>query len=274
MTTRSLNSILDRLDELRKRFNPDVIPAVEKTLSRLTRQSFSDTDALVRYHELLLFLRAYPHNSRIVNLVDKELASFHRRVEALRAAEIDLSPIETPEVSGIAGTSVTDTFTYPIVRWLVRQHQERVTLDWDWFEDENRLADTWPRFIPLLEEDAAVEANVPYRDWLRAVVGREKELPWLIRRLESQSKSEREKAELYNSQKLYVRWSPAYESSRTGMRLAGAKVFYHRQPLIQRRDVSLIDELEKPSPPLQLLSAKRGGKDSGHGTRGFYSSLS
>ncbi len=260
MTTRSLNSILDRLDELRKRFNPDVIPAVEKTLSRLTRQKFSDTDALVRYHELLLFLRAYPHNSRIVNLVDKELASFHRRVEALRAAEIDLSPIETPEVSGIAGTSVTDTFTYPIVRWLVRQHQERVTLDWDWFEDENRLADTWPRFIPLLEEDAAVEANVPYRDWLRAVVGREEELPWLIRRLESQSKSEREKAELYNSQKLYVRWSPAYESSRTGMRLAGAKVFYHRQPLIQRRDVSLIDELEKPSPPLQLLSAREGEK--------------
>ena len=133
-----------------------------------------------------------------------------------------------------------------------------MALDWDWFEDENRLAETWPRFMPLLEEDAAVEANVPYREWLRAAMGREKELPWLITRFESLPKNEKERAELYNSQKLYVRWTPAYRSSRTGMRLAGSKIFYHRKPLIQRRDVSLPEELEKPSPPLQLLSPSQG----------------
>lgn len=258
MTTRKLTSILDGLDELRKRFDPGVIPAVEKALVRLTRQKFDDIETLVRYHELLLFIRAYPHSSRIAALADKALASFPQRVEALRASEGDLSPIETPEISGIAGTSVSDTFTYPIVRWLTRQQHGRVALDWDWFEDENRLADTWPRFIPLLEEDAAVEANVPYREWLSAAIGREKELPWLINRFESLAKSEKEKAELYNSQKLYVRWNPLYESSRTGMRLAGSKIFYHRQPLIQRRDVSLSEELEKPSPPLQLLSPTDG----------------
>ncbi len=258
MSIRATNSILDRLEELKKRFDPGATPAIEKTLARLTRQKFNDAEALVRYHELLLFLRAYPHNARIVNLVDKELASFPRRVETLKVSEVDLSTIETPEISGIAGSSVTDTFTYPIVRWLVRRQETRVALNWDWFEDENRLAETWPRFMPLLEEDAAVEANVPYREWLRAAMGGEKELPWLIRRFESLPKNEKEQAELYDSQKLYVRWTPSYQASRTGMRLAGSKIFYHRKPLIQRRDVSLLEELEKPSPPLQLLSPSQG----------------
>ena len=111
MTVRTPNSILDQLEELKKRFDPGVIPSIEKTLARLTRQKFNDAEALVRYHELLLFLRAYPQNSRIVNLVDKELASFSRRVEALQAFGVDRSTIETPEISGIAGSSVTDTFT-------------------------------------------------------------------------------------------------------------------------------------------------------------------
>ena len=265
MTVRTLNSILDRLEELKKSFDPGVIPAIEKILARLMRQKFDDAETLVRYHELLLFLRAYPYNSRIVTLAEKELASFASRVDTLRASEIDLSPMETPEISGIAGTSVTDTFSYPIVRWLARHRQGRVALDWDWFEDENRLAETWPRFMPLLEEDAAVEANVPYREWLRAALGNEKELPWLIRRFESLPKSDKEKAEVYNSQRLYVRWTPSFQSSRTGMRLAGSKIFYprskifyHRKPLIQRRDVSLRAELKKPAPPLQLLSPTQG----------------
>jgi hypothetical protein len=250
--------LLDQLERSAHRFGARQRESVEQVLSSLSRLRFNDPETLVRYHELLLFLRAYPHNSRIVKLAEKELASFPRRVEALRASEVDLSPIETPEISGIAGTSVTDAFSYPIVRWLVRHQQGRVALDWDWFEDENRLAETWPRFMPLLEEDAAVEANVPYREWLSAAVGRKKELSWLIRRFELLPKSEKEKSELYDSQKLYVRWSPAYQSSRTGMRSPGSKIFYHRKPLIQRRDVSLPGELEKPAPPLQLLSPTQG----------------
>jgi hypothetical protein len=44
------------------------------------------------------------------------------------------------------------------------------------------------------------------------------------------------------------------------MRLpVGARnIFYHREPLIQRREVSLRDELRKPAPVLKRLSTKRG----------------
>ncbi|HKO98761.1 MAG TPA: hypothetical protein VJU86_17310 [Pyrinomonadaceae bacterium] len=258
MTTLKLNSILDQLDELKGRFDARSSRVVEKTIARLSRLKVSDADTLIRYHELLLFVRAYPQNASIVRIVETELTSFSERVSALRDEDADLTAMESPEVSGIAGTSVVDTFTYPIVSWLVKHQPGRVALDWDWFEDEYRLAASWPRFMPLLEEDASVEANVPYSEWLGAAAGGNKELSWLIKRFESLPRTEKEKAELYEAQKLYVRWTPTYRASRTGMRLAGSKKFYHREPLIQRRDVSLPDELQQPAPALQQLSAKQG----------------
>jgi len=146
---------------------------------------------------------------------------------------------------------------------LVSRYPSRVSFDWEWFEDENRLSEAWPRFMPLLEEDAFVEANVPYVEWLRAANGgTANEVEWLIRRFDSLKQSEREKAELYDSQNLYVTWTPPYRATRTGMRLAvpAKQVFYHRDSLIQRRDVRFHEELQKPAPPLERLSAKEGEK--------------
>jgi hypothetical protein len=219
---------------------------------------FRDPESLIRLHELLLFVRAYPHNATIARMADEQLRRFPERIARLTRQRVDLSLLEHPEVSGMAGMSVADTFSFYIVRWLVRRYPSQVEIYWDWFEDENRLAQTWPRFMPLLEEDASVEANVPYREWLKAARGRRAELPWLIDRFDELNKPEKEKAELYDSQQLYVRWTPRYASTRTGMRIPARRIFFHREPLIQRRDINLREELEKPSPPLRKLSLREG----------------
>ena len=252
--------LLDQLDDIKNQFAPNVAGRIERLLNQLSRRDFADTDSLVRYHEILLFLRAYPHNPSIVGITEKELRGFSRRVTSLREQEIDVEPLQHPEVSGIAGTSVIDTFGFYIVRRLLQRHPSQVAFHWEWFEDENRLAETWPRFMPLLEEDAQVEANVPYRQWLRAARGHSTELAWLIERFNELPRNEQERAELYDSQQLYVRWTPGFNSSRTGMRLAGRNLFYHRGPLIQRREIDLRKELERPSPPLQRLSLREGEK--------------
>jgi len=260
----SVNQLLDQLDQLKSRFSSREHRAIERILTRLSLQKTADVEALIRFHEVLLFLSAYPQSPRIRQLAESQLRGFANRVAALRAAEVDLTALDNPEVSGIAGTAIIDTFTYYIVRWLLKVHPSQVTFDWDWFDDSNRLSETWPRFMPLLDEDALVEANVPYREWLRAARGRTKELPWLFERFESLGKPERETAELYDSQNLFVSWTPSYRATRTGMRLPvdAKQIFYHRDPLIQRRDISLRDELRKPGKPpvLKLLSPKRGEK--------------
>ena len=145
MPRHNTSSLLDQLDELKTEFTPVSARKSERLLAQLSRKKLIDIDLLVRYHELLLFLRAYPHKASEVRMVERELREFANRVSFLDQQEIDLAPLEHPEVSGIAGTSVIDTFGYFIVRRLQQLHPSQIEIYWEWFESENRLAATWPR---------------------------------------------------------------------------------------------------------------------------------
>src|SRR5687767_13203945 len=205
-----------------------------RDLRRRSKQKICDPETLISFHEFLLFVRAYPQSPAVARLAEKELRGFAKRVEFLREQEVDVSPLEHPQVSGIAGTPVTDNFSFYIVRWLMQRYPSQTSIYWDWFEDENRLAATWPRFMPLLAEDSSVEANVPYREWLRAARGRRAELAWLIDRFDELPWPDHLKAEIYDAQKLYVQWTPPFRAMRSGLRVPARELFYHRGPLIQR----------------------------------------
>jgi hypothetical protein len=227
-------------------------------LRELGSSQFSDVEALIRFHETLLFFRAYPSSADVLKQVEQMLKTFEPRVSRLRDGGADVSSLEDPEVSGIAGGSVTSNFSYPVVRWLVAKYPRETSIDWDWFDEEDRFGATMPRFLPLLTDDAMVEAHVPYREWLRAARGRSHELVWLIERFESLRISDNAKAELYDSLKLRISWQFDFRSSRTGMKLPVGKVFFHDQQLIQRHEISLITELSSSPIPVQRVSKVEG----------------
>ena len=256
MTTQSLDHVLNQLDRHKTQFDQKSAQRVANLLKRLVRLRVDGPDSLLRLHELLLFIRAHPHNSAVLTQADAELRTMPSRISHLRDVGTDLSSLEHPDVSGIGGTSVTDTFSYPIVRWLLEHRESQVDFYWDWFEDQNRLAEAWPRFMPVLEEDSFVEANVPYGEWLRNARGRRHEVAWLLDKFSKLPVSELHKSELYDSQKLYVRWQFNYRDSRTGLRHRSGKLFFHDAPMIQRREVNLRTELLKPSTRLEKLSTR------------------
>ena len=231
---------------------------VSRALKSLAQSHLADAESLIHFHETLLFLRAYPPNATILNLVERILRSFNQRVAQLVDADADLSALDNPEVSGIAGGSVTSNFSYAIVRWLVAKYPAQLSIDWDWFEEEDRFGATMPRFLPLLEDDAMVEAHVPFQEWLDAARGRTRELTWLIQQFESLPLPDRRKAELYDALKLHVTWRFGARASRTLMRQSTRRTFFHDKPLIQRREISLSRELSSPLIPIQRLSRREG----------------
>lgn len=258
MPSETIPHLLDRLEELKRPSGAHDPACVISILRELDRRRFKDASALIRFHETLLFLRAYPQSPRLLREVEALLRSFAERVENLPAADEDTDAFSDPEVSGIAGTSLTAIFSYAIARWLAQRHASEVTIDWEGYEDTARLGETLPRFIPLLEEESLVEANVPYREWLRAARGRkERELTWLVRRFESLPFSDLEKAELYDSLKLYLHWQPRKHAlTRTGMKLRGSAIFYQDEPLIKRSEVSLTRELNSQPLKVERLSRR------------------
>jgi hypothetical protein len=256
----TLNQLLDKLDAARRSYGSVRNSELVGTLARLAPAKIGDANELVRLHEALLFLLAYPQSKPVPGKVERILKSVRQRVATLETQDADLSPLDAPEVSGIAGTSVTSNFSYPIARWLARKYPQQLSIDWDWIENEEQWSAILPRFLPLLADDAMVEAHVPFREWLCAATGRQNEIVWLIDRFESLDLSDKEKAELYDSLKLHVTWKFPWLASRTGMRLPTRNIFFHREPLIQRRDISLAAELSSPPIPVKKLSRREGEK--------------
>ncbi len=102
MPAKTINRLLDQLDELKREFGGRQAQRVEEILSRLARHKFRDAKSLIRFHEVLLFIRAYPQTAGILCQVEKTLPSFGDRVKNLRDMDADLSPLDNPEVSGIS----------------------------------------------------------------------------------------------------------------------------------------------------------------------------
>ena len=262
MPSTSLDRLLTRLDQAKSRFGAGDSARVEKLLEMAGRRRFRDVDSLLRYHEILLFLRAHPQNARVLRLTEESLSAFIDRVNQLRSEEADLSPLDYIENSGLAGTAISGAFSYAIVCWLVSCYPGSVEIDWEKYEKRERLGATLPRFLPLLSDDSLVEANIPYREWLRAASGQEdRALVWLIQRFQSMHASEEEKGELYDSLVLPVRWELGNgPASRTRSKGRIRRAYYHRGALIRRSEVELGAQFTAPGATLRPLSIKAGEK--------------
>ena len=267
MSTQSLERLLDRLDKLKRPSDARGRARLAALLKQLERRRFRDADSLIRFHEILLFLRAYPQNVQLLRAAERILKTFSRRVEELRASGAETYQLEYGEVSGIAGTGLSAVFTYDIVRWLARAHPRRVRLTWEGYEESAPLLALLARFLPLFEEDAYVDAKVPWREWLRAARRKgEGELQRLVRQFESLHITERERATLFDPLRLWVRWElDDSRAARTHARRRPREIFYHREPLIARRAVSLARELEAPPLPVEKLSRAEGERVLGEG---------
>jgi|CZKY01.1.fsa_nt_gi hypothetical protein len=280
MAPTALDRQLTQLEASRYSFGRNEAASIVKQLNRLDAKRFPDPASLIRFHEALLFLRAFPQGPAVVRVTGRILNSFHRKVEALRKAGADTDDFEPIEVSGIAGTQMEDTLSFDVASWLIKRMPGKVEIAWENYEPGRELGNTGPRFIPLLADDAYVEADTPWRRWIEAAGGKKNakvvwwrgsappergrapsphEMAWLIDRFEKLPLPAQQKAELYESLRVPLRWN--LENSvitRTRNWKPVRSVFYHSEPLISRSQVSLAGELARRPPQLTRLSRKQG----------------
>jgi len=303
-----LARLLAALEAARYQFNAGDGTKVEKLLRSLDRARFPDPASLIRFHEALSFVRAFPQSVGVLKTAERILNRFHEKVEVLRQSGADMDEFDTFEHSGIAGTTMEDTLSFDVARWLVRRLPGQVEIAWENYDPGRELGTTGPRFMPLLEDDAFVEADTPFRRWLEtasgfrpsirgsasqtglaakrrksaahgasrgykaellikprrgerktAVVTDRATAKWLIDCLDRLPLPPQQKAELYESLRIPLRWhlgnSPI---TRTRNWRSPRKVFYHRGPLISRSQVSLAEELARRPPTFTRLSLREG----------------
>ena len=256
----STDTLLARLERARH-LRPGAREA-ERWLAQARRAVLRDPERLIRFHDAVMFLRAYPHSPRVLRLSEEILRGFSRRIARISETDADLSPFDAPESAGIAGTTIGTDFSFDIVRFLARRFGRRVRIDWDAAELSDRMRATWPAFLPLLEEEALADANVPYLAWLAAAARDRRDDPrWLLERYARLPFPEADRAEHFDAMGVPIAWelgdSPA---SRTRMRLPGPRPFFHDAPLLARRDVSLDRTFAQPRLELRRLSRREGAR--------------
>src|SRR5579864_6879180 len=224
----TLDALLASLEAARSSFGRGAVAEIKGLLDQLSGSKFREAKSLIRFHEALLFLRAFPQSATLVPRVERELNTFHQRINELRELGIDMSVFDDFDTSGIAGTTMQDSLNFEVARWLARRLAGNVEIAWDDYEGERAMGSTWPRFIPLLEEDADVEASIPWRRWLDLARGSERDLEWLIGRFQKLRVADRERAELYDSLRLPLRWHlDNLKLSRTRNWHRPQKFYYH-----------------------------------------------
>ena len=246
------------LEDLKGSFgtNPD---RLVKIMNQLSRRRFKDTASLIRLHEDVLFMLAYPQGKTHLQLARKVMASFPDRIKYLEEAGADMSPFDDPVVSGVAGTPVTIMAGYKFAEWLAEMFSKYAGIDWQGYEEDAAVSNTLPRLLPLLEEEGLVEAHLSFREYIHAATPkRQRELAWLMKNFSGLDVDDRRKAELYDSLKIFIRFDCPFKFSRSGLRFASGKIYYHTGPLIRRSEVSIKDELGKPRLKIEKLPGREG----------------
>ncbi|HEY6341998.1 MAG TPA: hypothetical protein VIY49_10935 [Bryobacteraceae bacterium] len=206
----------------------------------LTGLTLTKLRALIELHETTLFRRAFPRSAREARDADRILFSFADRLRG-----VDPEPFDDPKVSGIAGTTVSSNFSYEFARSLVDRHHTAISIDWDNYERPDRLGSILALSSPSAMEDYAV---APHVDW-RARFERARCTPrWLLEHADPRT---------YDLLEIPISWNLGNsDGSRSRLRLACSKMFYHREPVLKRADVSLEAEFASPSIRIQRLGPR------------------
>jgi hypothetical protein len=246
-------TLLDRLDDWKRRFGPPETGELERLLRRISRVRFDSALELIRLHESLLFLRAYPRAPEVARLADAILADFRHRIARLA----DLTAFEDPEVSGIAGTSLTAVFSREVASALARRYSRSLAIAWDRYDDSARMGPAAARLIPALREDWPVEAHVPFDRWVAAARRpRQSGLAFLLERLGAGP----EGAERFEAMAPPLTWQVEPRVSRSSMRLPVRRFFCHDAPLLRRADIDLASELAAPKILVSRVSRAAAGR--------------
>src|SRR5438477_3403451 len=260
MSPSTKEAVLTSLESSRYSFGRDTAARVAKDLAAAAALRYDDIPSLIRFHEALLVLRAFPPSPAVFRRSQELLNRFWKRVELIQNSGADMDEFDPLEVSGIAGTTMQDALGFDLARWLVRRMPGKVDIAWEDLEDERALGAVWPRLMPLLEEDTLAEANIPWQKWLEAAQGNRRRSPsWMLERFAELAIPEAEKGRLYDSLRIPLRWHLQNSRiSRTRNSRPVDRVFYHDAPLITRSDISLQRELARRPPEFKMLSRTAG----------------
>ncbi len=242
---------LRRLERSKTEFGNTAATHKLSLLKILQAHRLKSAAAVLRLHEVLSFMRAYPDNAQVSEQVAGMLDNFAARPD-LKQHRLALTS------SGITGTTIEFSFFAQSAMWLARNWGESLSIDWDSFENPDKLEALLPMLAVYSETSALDEMPLEVRAWLKIMKGAdETEAEFFLRRIE-QADMGATREMLLDGLDLPLRLEPGKDTpARTREFYAKAPIHYQTTTLRRGRPAMPADARRTPQ-AVHALSPREG----------------
>jgi hypothetical protein len=244
-------TLLRQLEATRLEYGPGRAALKLARLRELARMRLANARQVLRLHEQLCFVRAYPDNRAVLAQVEQMLAGFARRSD-LRRHRDGLAD------SGVAGCDIRYRFFWPTARWLAARWPDRLAIDWDEVDDPDKLAPLLPLLVTPLEATWLRIRKPEPRAALDRLRGRDTDAAFFVRRVAAMPGDDFTREASFDALEPPFVLRPAPGTpSRTHARYERAPVVFRRQaPRRGRPDLRA--ELARPPRSVHAVATTAG----------------
>ncbi len=266
---KSASSCLSQLSRIRAEFGPGWGERKRALLARLERARLGSAGAVEALHDLLIFLRAYPDDAPLLELVERMLGAFARRPDFRRHREALAD-------TGIAGTTIDFPFFAETAWRLAERFPTNLEIDWNAVDAPERIERWLPFVAHPAEAPGLDEIAWSPKEWLDRMRGGDRgNSPlsppqtggaFFLRRLRTAIPDSHLFERVVDDLGLFYRLAPALAAPATPARtlehFAGTRPVFQRAPLRRGRPDLVRELAEGALQPLRIeeLSGRRAGR--------------
>lgn len=245
-------ALLRKLESRMTTYGDDASLDKRELLERLEQISLRSADAVLRLHEVLCFLRAYPDDPALLDQVERMLGTFADRADLNRFRERLAD-------TGVAGTEIRYEFFTQMAQRLARHWPDMLTINWEEFRQQDRLEGVLHLLALYCETPGLDEFSFPVREWIERMKSPdETDAAFLVRRIQALPLDSFQREYFYEDLALPMRLAPGPDTpARTRAKVPRRRIIYQTGPLRRGRP-DLRQEVERPPLAVRAVSPRQG----------------
>jgi len=233
--TTALTRYLTQLSRLKSEFTPQSAREKQELITTLTEYHLGNPVDLIEFHEQLCYMQAYPDTINLLKAVNRALATFPKRIQALKNQPSNKR--EALDNTGIVDTTIHYRFSFHTAKWLYQHYANDITIAWDDFEQQSILLEFLPTLTSPLEAPALEHLELETESWVKyaSAAASKTDFEWTLGKILCSGIPEPALESIYELIDLPLNWALRSETiSRTFAQIPLVKTAYQKETLTKK----------------------------------------